>query len=140
MSNLPTPKELHDRAGDAARETRGTMIKLTTGALGLLIFVATRSIEPALTLVEKISIVASILFVVCSLGFAVWFGFAEAQWSYWWGVEVDPEHKDRNQGRLNKLKWHGRKALAEKAMLVMFVVAAASIGAFILLRIFHVGT
>ena len=137
MSNLPTPKELHDRAGEAAKETRGTMIKLTTGSLGLLIFIATRNIEPALQPFEKGALVTSIVFVVMSLAFAVWFGFSEAQWAYWWGVEVDSEHPDQKSARSHKLKWHRRKSRSEKGMLLLFVVAAASMGLFILLRVLN---
>ena len=137
MDNLPSVKELHDRAGEAASETRGTMIKLATGSLGLLVFIATRDIQPTLSVPEKISLVISIGMVVISLSSAVWFGFAEAQWAYWWGVELDREHSDRLSGRPNKLKWHARKARAEKSMLIFFVVAAIAMGTFIILRVFH---
>ena len=140
MSDLPSANELHARAGEAAKETRSTMIKLTTGSLGLLIFIATRDIQPALVSVEKGTLILSITFVVLSLAYAVWFGFAEAQWAYWWAVQLDPVHRDHKEGRECKEKWHARKSRAESAMLVIFVIAAAAMAIFIVLRVLRVGT
>ena len=30
---------------------------------------------------------STIVLMVSALAFAIWFGFSDAQWSYWWGVE-----------------------------------------------------
>ena len=141
MDTTPTVTAIHNRSGDAAKETRGTIVKLTTGALGLLIFVATRNVDPVLSLSEKIALIVSILFVVVSLAFAIWFGFGDAQWAYWWGVELDPTRTkaERDNGKANRLKWHGRKSFAEKAMLVSFVLAGVSMGTFVLLRVLNLG-
>jgi hypothetical protein len=139
VAPLPTPKELHDRAGEAAKETRGTIVKLTTGALGLLIFIATRNLDPLLATPEKLALIVSIVFVVLSLAFAVWFGFADAQWSYWWAVELDPGHRDHAEGGPMKKQWHRRKSRAEKSMLILFVTAGVAMGAFVLLRVLNLG-
>ena len=52
MSEKPKPRELHDRAGQAAKETRETMIKLTTASVGALAFISTQNIEPPLDIYD----------------------------------------------------------------------------------------
>lgn len=76
--------------------------------------------------------------MVGALGFAIWFGFSDAQWSYWWGVELDEERseQEKDNARSNKAVWHKRKNLSEKLMLILFVMAATSGGLFVLARTF----
>ena len=138
MSNLPQPKELHDRASEAAKETRSTIIKLTTGSIGVLFFIATRKIDPPLQYLEQYLVLATIVFMVAALGSAIWFGFCDAQWSYWWGVELDNDRAPGEQRSALKFKqrWHKKKSFSEKAMLVFFFIAAISGAVFVLSRTF----
>jgi hypothetical protein len=77
--------------------------------------------------------------VVGSLGSAVWFGFADAQWSYWWAVYLDPDHVDRPKGMEKRDWWHFQKSLAEKMMLILFVVAGLFMGMFLISRVLKLG-
>ena len=45
MTNLPEPKELHERAATSAKETRSTIISLSTASIGGLFFIATKPAE-----------------------------------------------------------------------------------------------
>jgi hypothetical protein len=139
MSNHPTPQELHDRAGEAAKETREAMIKLTTASVGVLAFISTRDISPPLDINDKFFLLASICFVVGSLGSAVWFGFADAQWAYWWAVLLDPEHPKHPTAMKSRDWWHTQKSRSEKAMLALFVVAAIFMGLFLISRVLKLG-
>jgi len=91
MNNLPTTKELHKRAFESAKDTHETIIKLATGAIGVLFFIATRNIEPALLPIEKNLILSTIVLMVSSLGSAIWTGFSDAKWSGSLAVEIDEE-------------------------------------------------
>lgn len=101
-------------------------------------FIATREITPGLLPIEQYLILSTIVLMVSALGSAIWFGFSDAQWSYWWGVELDEDRveNERDNARNRKSKWHKRKSVAEKAMLVFFVIAALSGGLFVLTRTF----
>jgi len=136
MSNLPDSKELHDRAAEAAKETRSTIIKLTTGSIGVLFYIVTREIKPPLECFEQLLVLTTIVFMVAALGSAIWFGFCDAQWSYWWGVELDNERARSEQQNAVKLKirWHKKKSFSEKSMLVFFFLAAISGGLFVFFR------
>jgi uncharacterized membrane protein len=139
MGEMPKPRELHERAGQAAKATRETMIKLTTASVGVLAFISTRNIDPALDTYDKVFLLVSVLFVVGSLSSAVWFGFAEAQWAYWWAVHLDPDHKDQPKGSKNRDWWHKQKSLSEKAMLILFVFAGLCMGLFLVSRVLKLG-
>jgi len=138
MNTLPDSKELHKRASESAKETRGNIIKLATGSIGVLFFIATRGIKPALLPMEQYLILSTIVLMVSALGYAIWFGFSDAQWSYWWGVELDEDRSEneRDDASKCKSKWHKRKSLAEKVMLIFFVLAGLSGGLFVLSRTF----
>lgn len=138
MNNNLTSKELHNRATESAKDTRETIIKLATGAIGVLFFIATRKIKPALLPIEKNLILATIILMVSSLGSAIWTGFSDAKWSYSLAVEIDEEKNDakRNDARRERKFWHTRKKTSENLMLVLFVLAALSGGLFVLARTF----
>ncbi len=139
MSRKPRPKDLHDRAGEAARETRATMIKLATASIGVLAFISTQQISPPLDSHDKVFLLTSVVLVVGSLGAAVWFGFAEAQWAYWWAVSLDPEDSAPEKAERHRDWWHRQKAGSEKVMLLLFVVAALFMGLFLISRVLKLG-
>lgn len=74
--------------------------------------------------------------MVLSLAAAIWFAFSDAQWSYYWGAELDTDNSPvkRAESRVKKLLWHWQKSTAERAMLGSFVVAAVSGAAFVFAR------
>lgn len=137
MSNLPSPKEMHERAGESAKETRGTVIKLATGSVGVLFLVASQAENPLLSSSQKISVACALLFLATSLGAALWFGFSDAQWSYYWGVELnDEESTEKRTGASQKAYWwHARKSRAEKMMLIFFFLGVLSGAVYVALRL-----
>jgi tetratricopeptide (TPR) repeat protein len=88
-TSIPEPQEMHKRAADSAKETRSTLITLTTAAVGGLVFIATREFKPTLTTLEKNFVLLTIVLMVGSLGAAIWCAYSDAQWSYHWGAELD---------------------------------------------------
>ena len=134
MSSAPDPKEFHKRAGASAKDTRETIIKLSTGALGVFAFIATRTIEPALTMVDVVALWVSIVLTVLALGTAILLGFADAQWAVSWDNALAREGDRKANAERERAFWHGIKRRAEKAMLVFFVLAAAAMGAFLYFR------
>ena len=112
------------------------MITLSSAAIGGLFFVATGKIEPALSLLEKVIVLLTILGMVAALGAAVWFSFCDAQWSYWWGVELDDARGAEKvaEARRRKNKWHRWKSRTERAMLVLFLSGAVAGGSFVIVR------
>lgn len=139
MGSAPESKALHERAAAAAKETRSTLITLSTASIGGLVALVTGDINPGLNVPEKLLVLATIAGMVVTLASAIWFGFSDAQWSYWWGVELDSERRDEEveNARLQKMIWHRRKNHAERMMLVLFVAAAAAGGAFVVARVLH---
>jgi hypothetical protein len=137
MSSNPELKDLHDRAAQSARETRSILITLSTASIGALFFIATTEIKPVLDLYERTLVIVTIAFMMASLCSAIWFAYSDAQWSYFWGLELDGERpKDvRDGAEKSKLLWHARKSYSEKSMLILFFVAAMSGGLFVLWRI-----
>lgn len=136
MSSLPNSKDMHARAAQSAKETRSTLVALSAGAIGALFFIATRSIEPALMLPDKVALLGTIVLMVGALGAAIWFGYCDAQWSYWWGVELDSDRTSDEvfSARARKKRWHALMAGSEKAMLLLFVLGAVAGGAFVMCR------
>lgn len=134
MASAPDPKDFHKRAAESAKDTRETIIKLSTGALGVFAIFAIQTIDPPLTVPQAWSLWLSILLTVLTLGTAVFFGYADAQWSYHFAVFHDPDHPERAYARPKKDRWHGWKSSAEKLMLVWFVCAAIAMGFFLYLR------
>lgn len=130
-------KALHERAAKSASETRSTIVTLATASIGGLFFLASQEIKPSLLEIEKIFLLATLVTMVGSLSHAVWFGFCDAQWSYWWGVELDPARSPQQQSaaKEQKSQWHRRKSSSERLMLVMFVAAAIVGAVFVILRI-----
>jgi hypothetical protein len=139
MSSAPEPKSLHERAAASAKETRSTLITLSTASIAGLFALATGKIEPTLNGLEKMLVLATIAGMVATLASAIWFAFGDAQWSYWWGVELDHERERQETENAARQKdiWHRRKSLAERAMLILFVAAAVAGGAFVVSRILH---
>jgi hypothetical protein len=129
------PQDLHDRAAGAAKETRSTIINITTIAVGALFFIATRKFEPALTPWDKDFVILTLILMVASLATAIWFGFSDAQWSYHRGIEL--AMPDKTAAHENAQYWHVRKARSEVWMLIFFVAASVSAGFFVGFRIFH---
>lgn len=138
MSILPQPKDLHARAAESAKETRSTIITLSTASIGALFFIVTGKIEPALGSCDRYLLLLTIVFMVASLASAIWFSFCDAQWSYYWGVELDSDRSKYEvvKAAESKGRWHRRKSRSEKAMLLFFVVAALAGSAFVLSRTF----
>jgi hypothetical protein len=134
VSSAPESKSLHERAAASAKETRSTLITLSTASIGGLFALVTHRIDPVLNERETLLVLATIAGMVGTLACAIWFGFSDAQWSYWWGVELDPENQKPDAAHQKKL-WHARKNFAERAMLILFVVAAMGGGAFVVTRI-----
>jgi hypothetical protein len=94
---------LHKRAAESTKETRGTVIKLTAGAIGVL---TTREINPPLEQLERLIILSTIVFMVGALSAAIWFGFCDAQWSYW-GVELDADREVKKKDNASKRRING---------------------------------
>ena len=136
-NNSPSVKELHDRAAESAKETRSTIIKLASAAVGVLFFIVTRQITPSLTDAQILSLILAMTLIVLSLGSAILSSFSDAQWSYWWGVESDQTQTyDRHQiAPEKKKKWHIIKDLSEKSMLIFFVLSIVMTAFFVILRI-----
>ena len=134
-----SPQDLHDRAAGAAKETRSTIINITTLAVGALFFIATRTFEPPLTPWDKGLVIATLYFMVASLAAAIWFGFSDAQWSYYRGVERDPKWPDpkKTAAGIKRVGWHVSKAWSEGFMLIYFLPATVSAGFFVASRIFR---
>jgi hypothetical protein len=68
------PQDLHHRAAEAAKETRSTIIKLATVSVGALFVFATQKFEPPLSWWDKGCVIATLFFMVVSLGTAIWMG------------------------------------------------------------------
>jgi hypothetical protein len=130
------PQDLHDRAAGAAKETRSTIINLTTIAVGALFYIATREFTPALTRWDKRFVVATLFLMVASLATAIWFGFSDAQWSYHRGIELATS--DKTTAHEKAKYWHVHKAWSEILMLIFFVAGSVSAGFFVGFRIFGV--
>jgi hypothetical protein len=139
MPSVPEPQELHKRAADSAKETRSTLITLTTAAVGGLVFTATREFKPALITLEKDLVLLTIVLMVGSLGAAIWFAYSDAQWSYNWGAELDGsrDSEEVKAAIKGKNRWHAHKIWSERCMLILFVLGALSGAAFVVSRIFH---
>jgi len=139
MTNLPEPKELHERAATSAKETRSTIISLSTASIGGLFFIATKPAEAVqFTGNQKFFILATITFMVMALGSAIWFAYCDAQWSYYWGSELDEERPARQRADFaqKKLWWHNYKNKSERSMLACFFLAALFGGIFVVARVF----
>lgn len=139
MNDLPSSKELHGRAASSAKETRSTIISLSTASIGGLFFLATRDHNFALLHVSLL--LCTLTLMVASLAAAMWFSYSDAQWSYHWGAELDPGRSstERDSHRTRKLRWHQRKGHAERVMLVAFVLAAFAGAAFVTVRCLSIG-
>jgi|GEM_PF-2683379 len=137
MSN-PTSNSLHERAAESARETRSSIIRLSAVFIGGLFFVATKTFEPELLSQEKLVIIFILIAMFSSFGLGIFLSFADAQWSYSWGLELDESKSDdkRNKASIKKQAWHDRKALAEKMMLFSFVLGIMLCGTFVIIRFF----
>ena len=138
MSVLPDAKDLHSRAAQSAKETRGTLTTLCTAALGAMIFVVTQKIEPQLSHPDRIAVLVTIVLMVVSLGSAIWFGYSDAQWSYQWGVELDQTRSPDEivEAIVKKGFWHAHKNWSERLMLLSFFLASVSGAVFVLSRTF----
>ena len=139
MSSTPESRSLHERAAASAKETRSTLVTLSTASIAGLFALVSRAIEPALTVAEIPLVLATIAAMVATLASAIWFGFCDAQWSYWWGVELDPDRQRQEvESAVREKKiWHTRKSLAERAMLLFFVAGAIAGGVFVVIRVLH---
>lgn len=136
--DTPESNSLHERAAASARETRLSIIRLSAVFIGGLFFVATKSFEPALTGSEKLVIVSILITMFCSFGFGIFLSYADAQWSYCWGLELNDSKSDseREAARQRKLLWHDRKALSEKMMLISFILGVLLCALFVIIRFF----
>lgn len=112
----PTPDKLHDRAAESARETRQSVLTLSSGALAVFFVVLTsqKEITPALTGGQKGIILGSLscmaLCVICSL----WCAFADAQWSYCWARELENRgDEDCMEHRRKKNLYHSQKRVSD---------------------------
>jgi hypothetical protein len=139
---LPQAQDMHARAAESAKETRKTTITVASGAVGVLFIVVSRDISPALTWPQVYAVVVSIVFFTSALGLGIWFAFCDAQWSFWWGCELDQSRppKEREAAAEKKRKWHTRKGSVEVLSLAGLFCGFVAAAVFVLARVFTWGS
>jgi len=136
--NGPTKNDLHERAASSAREARGSIIRLAAAFIGGLVFVTARGFDPPLDVYQKVVILSAMGLMGLAFGLGIFVAWADAQWSYSWGYELDVNRstEERARSREDKLRWRARKAQAERLMLGGFILGVFFSIAFVILRCF----
>ncbi len=128
-----TPKYYHERAAKSSIEARGRAMNLSTaGIAGLFLLITSEGF--AANDFQKWLIILSGCFFAISVGSGVFNSYADAQWSYYRAVLVDPERKD-GSNTLER-KWHKLKGISEKATQVALVIGVILAATLLVIKVY----
>jgi hypothetical protein len=137
----PDPQKLHDRAAESAKETRQSVLTLSSGALAVFFLALTtdKAVEPALKPFERWVILLSLTCMAVAVVSSLWCAYADAQWSYWWARAIEKRHEDAERYKdIEGLQdsYHGHKRVSETVLRWAFAVGVTLAAVYLFSRIY----
>lgn len=130
------PQIIHDRARTAAEELHKLLVSLSTASLAVYFVALTSKVEPALTSMQRRSVLGGLGSMALALGCGILAWYADMKRNFYWASAM--QHRSRqSRGELyaRRDRWLRTKTRAVVGLDVFFFVGIACSVTYIVLRV-----
>jgi hypothetical protein len=130
------PQILHDRARKSAEQLHRLLVSLSTGAIAIYFLALTTKTEPALSLSQKVAVLASLLAMASAVlgGIRGW--YADARRNYFWACALQAtDELERRSLFEQRDRWIKKRHINIRILGISFVTGVLGSIVYLILRV-----